>query len=76
VPLITVLQQEIVTLTAASGMALDLAIVIRRAGSVLNNDNFPLEEGYDGNLYTFAPGKALTIPVFGWDERAPGNMMQ
>jgi hypothetical protein len=68
VPLITVLQQEIVTLTAASGMALDLAIVIRRAGSV-----------YDGNLYTFAPGKALTIPVeaakhiFGWDER---NMMQ
>jgi hypothetical protein len=36
-------------------------------------------EGYDGNLYTFAPGKALTIPVeaakhiFGWDER---NMMQ
>jgi hypothetical protein len=51
-------------------MALDLAIVIRRAGQC---------EGYDGNLYTFAPGKALTIPVeaakhiFSWDER---NMMQ
>ena len=44
-------------------MALELAIVIRRAGSVLNNNNFPLEEGYDDNLFTFAPAKALTIPV-------------
>jgi hypothetical protein len=69
VPLITVLQQEIVTLTAASGMARPC------------NCNSPRGqcEGYDGNLYTFAPGKALTIPVeaakhiFEWDER---NMMQ
>jgi hypothetical protein len=45
--------------------------------SVLNRNDFPIEDGYDGVSYTFAPGKAITIPavaarhIFGWDERAP-----
>jgi hypothetical protein len=50
------------------------------AVNVLNSNNFLLEDLYDGVLYTFAPGTALTIPVeaakhiFGWDERAPGSI--
>jgi hypothetical protein len=52
----------------------------RTVVNVLNSNDFPLEDRYDGVLYTFAPGRALTIPaeaakhIFGWDERAPGNI--
>ena len=50
------------------------------AVNVLNSNDFPLEDAYDGVFYTFAPGKAVTIPVeaakhiFGWDERAPHSI--
>jgi hypothetical protein len=35
----------------------------RTAVNVLNSNDFTIEDRYDGVLYTFAPGTALTIPV-------------
>ena len=31
--------------------------------NVLNSNDFPLEDAYDGTRYTFAPGRAITIRV-------------
>jgi hypothetical protein len=50
------------------------------AVNVLNNNDFPLVDGFDGVFYRFEPGRAITIPVeaakhiLGWDERAPGSI--
>jgi hypothetical protein len=50
------------------------------AVNVLNSNDFPLEDGFDGIRYTFEPGRAITIPaaaakhIFGWDEQAPQSI--
>jgi hypothetical protein len=35
----------------------------RTVVNVLNSNDFPLEDRFNGVLYIFAPGRALTIPA-------------